>query len=207
MFSRPPAWRVRWRSLVNHFIKFVKATFVNMAVLVRLRVMPRKWLIDAIPPYQDPSLYKDPEDCDHSRVRRYGNKFGRFARCEGCGRKYRWQPDLQLWCVDFTNSSGSSPLPAPSSANTISQGERAALNSRRTSALMQQSKSRAAPPASRTSSTARPRSSEEPAWEPAHWGPPQSQANHFEETADFYNLHAEDDQDLESTYLWEGEED
>ena len=53
MYQRPPAWLVKWRSLVAHLVQFVKATFSSMMVMVRLRVMPRKWLIDAIPPYPE----------------------------------------------------------------------------------------------------------------------------------------------------------
>ena len=196
-----------WRNLVAHLIRFVKATFANMAVLVRLRVMPRKWLIDAIPPYPEASQYKDPEDCDHTRIRRYGNKFGRYARCEGCGRKYKWDPELQLWCVEFSASSRSSPPPAPSSANTISQAERAALNSQHTSALMHQSKARPARPPSRMSSAAPARpSASEPTWEPAHWAPQAHLRDQTEQETGYYNLD-DNDQDLESTYLWEEEED
>ena len=186
-----------------HLHQFVKATFSNMMVMVRLRIMPRKWLIDAVPPYPEAPEYKDPEDCDHTRVRRYGNAHGRYARCLGCNRRYKWNPDLQKWLVDFKNSSASSPLPAPSSANTISQAERAARNSQRTSSLTHQSKAYPARPPSRTSLTGPPRPSDsEPTWEPAHWGPPE-----HEQMTDYFNLEQEDGQDLDSIYQWDGAED
>ncbi|CAK9103941.1 unnamed protein product [Durusdinium trenchii] len=78
--------------------------------------MPRDWLQSAVPPILSPRL--DPDSCEHKDIKRYGNAHGRFARCNQCLRKWRWNTkkgDWDIWYSrgDGSPSSSSAPLPLP----------------------------------------------------------------------------------------------
>ena len=90
-----------------------------MVVAVRLGLMPRSWLQEAVPPHV--TLKNHPHRCDHQNIKRHGNAHGRFALCQDCGMKWKWDNNLEKW-VDFHGSRSSStrllPLPSPSSIAT-----------------------------------------------------------------------------------------
>ena len=93
MLSTPPQWLVHWRSVVNKIYNFQKNLFYQMVIAVRLGMMPRSWLQEAVPPHV--TLKNHPDRCDHQSIRRHGNAHGRFALCQECGMKWKWDNNLE----------------------------------------------------------------------------------------------------------------
>lgn len=119
MLPTPPQWLIHWKKMVSCLVNFKKNLFYQMVVAVRLGLMPRSWLQEAVPPHV--TLKNHPSRCDHQNIKRHGNAHGRFALCQDCGMKWKWDNNLEKW-VDFHGSRSSStrslPLPSPSSIAT-----------------------------------------------------------------------------------------
>ncbi|CAK9114796.1 Protease Do-like 9 [Durusdinium trenchii] len=127
MRTAPPAWLQRWRRLVSCLEAFKRNIWIYMAGGVRLGIMPKSWLDHAVPPEMSPRLH--PEKCQHTVIKRYGNAHGRFARCQTCLRKWKWnnkKEDWDIWSSQgggyLASSSRQLPLPQPSSKATASAG-------------------------------------------------------------------------------------
>ncbi|CAK9045906.1 unnamed protein product [Durusdinium trenchii] len=127
MRTAPPSWLQRWRRLVSCLEAFKRNIWIYMAGGVRLGIMPKSWLDHAVPPEMSPRLH--PEKCQHTVIKRYGNAHGRFARCQTCLRKWKWnnkKEDWDIWSSQgggyLASSSRQLPLPQPSSKATASAG-------------------------------------------------------------------------------------
>ena len=106
---------------------FRRNIWIYMMGGVRLGMMPRDWLQSAVPPILSPRL--DPDSCEHKDIKRYGNAHGRFARCNQCLRKWRWNTKKGDWDIWYSRGDGSPssssaplPLPQPSSKATPPSG-------------------------------------------------------------------------------------
>lgn len=89
MFQPPPLWLRRWSKLVSALEAFKKTLYMYMIGAVRLGIMPRSWLQEAVPPMLNNK--KKPGECQHQQFKRYGNAHGRYmpnawsARRNGSG--------------------------------------------------------------------------------------------------------------------------
>ena len=97
-----------------------------MAGGVRLVMVTKAWLQRAVPPEMSPRFH--PDKCDHKVIKRYGDA-RRFARCQSCLRKWKWnnkKEDWETWSSQgggyLASSSRQLPLPKPSSKATASAG-------------------------------------------------------------------------------------
>ena len=91
-----------------------------MIQAVRLGIWNRQWLIEATPPRLDANFMVTQETCQHAETYRYGNSTGRFAKCRLCGKRWVWLQSQSLWQHHpYNESSRSSALPLPLSANTV----------------------------------------------------------------------------------------
>ena len=74
-----------------------------------------------IPPHLDLQFERPPGSCPHPEYNRYGNDYGKFARCKRCQKRWRWNQHRQLWEEHPDTAKGlhlESRLPLPSSSNT-----------------------------------------------------------------------------------------
>ena len=62
------------------------------------------------------------QPCQHKQIRRYGNRHGSFAKCQECGKSWKWSEDLEKW-VDPMPSKRQ-PLQLPASSNSINRLKR-----------------------------------------------------------------------------------
>ncbi|CAK9109800.1 unnamed protein product, partial [Durusdinium trenchii] len=115
--STPAPWLIHWRRMVHRLNKFKKNVWIMMAAAVRMHIMPRAWLAEAVPPTTD--VPPHPDKCDHKDIKRYGNMHGRFGKCRKCMRTWKWNESKEEWVV-WAGSAGysarSSPLPLPPSS-------------------------------------------------------------------------------------------
>ena len=58
--------------------------------------------------------------CPHDKITRYGNRHGRYSRCEDCNKKWKWDDAAQKWLEPAVRGSRQPPLPSPSSSTAIS---------------------------------------------------------------------------------------
>ena len=75
--------------------------------------------------------------CNHLNLKRYGNRHGRYAKCENpkCGEKWKWNDALQGWeGQSAAPSRSSAPLPPPSAATLVRQPAAKAVTRRPASA-------------------------------------------------------------------------
>ena len=98
-------------------------------VAIRANLLPRN-LLQAIPLIMDkPKLPQAPDskvakpivlNCDHPHYQRYGNGYGRFARCTTCRIVFKWDQSREAWCLHSQPpSSASSRLPRPLVDNIV----------------------------------------------------------------------------------------
>lgn len=115
----PPSWLQAWRRMTAAF--FHAELYLARVVIqaVRLRIRPRSWVS-----YQDPDDMEEKEflirrahsPCQHDKIKRYGNRHGRYSSCLSCGKKWKWSDTRDQWLEDVPRQD-KLPLPLPCSSN------------------------------------------------------------------------------------------
>lgn len=57
--------------------------------------------------------------CQHEKITRYGNRHGRYSRCEDCSMRWKWDDNAQKWVEPPARGSQRLPLPLPSSCTAV----------------------------------------------------------------------------------------
>ena len=130
--ATPPQWLRKWRSFVKNLIEFPRHFFVTMTTAVRLGILPDS-VYEAVPPELDVKFAHPAGTCPHPDYVRYGNAYGKFARCKQCLKRWRWNADRQQWVEHLDKAFDckllSSRPPLPSSSNTVPAGSLSAPSS------------------------------------------------------------------------------
>ena len=133
----PPAWLRGWRRLVGHLVYFRKQVFLTLGTAVNLDLLPTE-IFEAIPPVVDLPFNHPRSTCDHPEYVRYGNAYGKFAKCKRCHRRLRWNDSKVAWedhpDKKLDTSLLTSPPPLPCSSNIASEGAASSSRASRPSA-------------------------------------------------------------------------
>ena len=120
--SAPPQWLIRWKHLVTKFFHAEMFMAITMLQAVKLRIRPRSWL-----QHQDPLdmesqkalLEKAEGPCQHEKIQRSGNRYGRYAKCLDCLMSWQWDEGKQKWGSKVSQKQRSLPLPSYSTAEVF----------------------------------------------------------------------------------------
>lgn len=96
----PPRWLQGWRHLVKTFMDAEAILLRVMLQACKMKIRSRKWLAFQDPMEMEEMLElweKKDGPCQHTNVKRYGNRHGSYSRCLDCGKKWQWDPELQVW--------------------------------------------------------------------------------------------------------------
>lgn len=122
MYGPPPQWLRAWKKFVNKMVHYLKHLTILMVRACNLGMLPRQCLQDYVLPELKVIGSRNQMTCQHPEYKRYGNATGRYAQCVACGRKWKWDVEMDNW-LDFRGSQSSStrspPLPLPSSTSNL----------------------------------------------------------------------------------------